>query len=388
MSAIKAISISPTEFSSFIYVPVHPHVSYKFSACLPTMFNMNLERVADWLNYYSTEFQLDSAILYVLPAFSEEDFNSLMQFVTGDIDIVVLKQPEYLNNAKNFHYFGQYPVDHDCWMRSMGSEFVFFPDYDEFLTFSSPMSINDLFTPDIGSVTFGSQFYSTKYCLKNDFNIPITKRMPILEDPLPECKDDYFDPFNCLGQHGRRKYIARPSTIGHLDFHSCTIIDEHFWLVNVDTRVALLRRYRDYFKKDVDICTKSMSSSIDNIKVPVVDVKKQVKNQKTLYDSFSLSPRATPLPTPATGNQKSDFKKVCQRGYVDPASMINYKFFDIAMKYTYGVFYVRSLVNPGFIVPGFLEIFTWKMFECIDQIWHLQQSVPLPVAGEKVMLVP
>ncbi|KAL0231204.1 hypothetical protein GEMRC1_010609 [Eukaryota sp. GEM-RC1] len=255
----------------------------------------------------------------------------------------------------------------------MGSEFVFFPDYDEFLTFSSSMSINDLFTSEIGSVTFGSQFYSTKYCFKNDFNIPITKRMPIYEDPLPECKDTKYNPFNCPRQHGRRKYIARPSVIGNLNLHSCSIFGQNFKVLNIDPRIAVLRHYRGYIKQDLDICTKLLSLSLDSIKEPAIqEYKKKVKEeviiQKTLFDSFSLSAIFTALPVPATGNQKADFKKVCERGYIDPASMINYKFFDIAMKYVYGVFYVRSLVSPGFVVPGFLEIFTWKMFGYIDLI--------------------
>ncbi|KAL0231546.1 hypothetical protein GEMRC1_010950 [Eukaryota sp. GEM-RC1] len=90
-------------------------------------------------------------------------------------------------------------------------------------------------------------------------------------------------------------------------FIHAQLLTNNFKIANVDTRVALLRRYRNYFKIDVDICIKSLSSSIDNITVRAVDVNKEVNNQKTLFDSFSLFPR---LPTLPTGNQKSDFKKV------------------------------------------------------------------------------
>ncbi|KAL0241230.1 hypothetical protein GEMRC1_006465 [Eukaryota sp. GEM-RC1] len=149
----------------------------------------------------------------------------------------------------------------------MGSEFVFFPDYDEFLTFLSPLSIYDLFTSEIGSVSFGSQFYSTKYCFKNDFSIPVTKRMPIPIDPFPECKDSKFDPFNCPQQHGRRKFIARPTVIGGLNLNSCSIIEDKFDILDLDARVAVLRHYRGYIRIDLDVCTKLLSSSHYKIKV-------------------------------------------------------------------------------------------------------------------------
>ncbi|KAL0241179.1 hypothetical protein GEMRC1_006414 [Eukaryota sp. GEM-RC1] len=82
LSSIQSVSITPAGSASAVSVPINPHVSYNLTACLPTMFNMNLERVADWLNYYHNEFQMESAILYVLPSFTEQNYTALMESIT------------------------------------------------------------------------------------------------------------------------------------------------------------------------------------------------------------------------------------------------------------------------------------------------------------------
>ncbi|KAL0206252.1 hypothetical protein P9112_001559 [Eukaryota sp. TZLM1-RC] len=244
-------------------VKVFPHVPFNFSACLPTMFNMNLDRVADWINYYVSEHRLQSATLYVRKDFTYKDLNYLKNSTIGHINVTIVQVPDlFHNNKQDFFYHGQYQVINDCWMRSMGSEYVVFQDYDEFLTFSeSVSSFEEFFNPDIGAITFGSQFYSAEHCIENDSSLLPTARMPKYLDPMPECINEELDKYECRGPLGRRKYIIKPQIVSHLNVHSPVLFNRKFKTLNVNAKDAIIRHYRGFIINNFPVCSKIISKN-------------------------------------------------------------------------------------------------------------------------------
>ncbi|KAL0212303.1 hypothetical protein RCL1_005929 [Eukaryota sp. TZLM3-RCL] len=257
-----------------VNIPIYqqPYISF-LSACIPTLYKVNVTRVSQWVNYYTNNHELDSVTLYVTRDFIEKDksdFESNLIVARNlSIDYVIVPP---LFETKQVFYHGQSLSVYDCLLKSMYHSFVFFQDLDEFLVFEPGFNLNSLLNlQDIGGITFGSQRYSLDYCTEPYIDPPTS--MPIPTDSLPECdirdtrrnktpasKAAEINHQMCLINPGRRKHVVKPTSIASQSVHRLKLF-KPFKLINLDTRIGYLKHYRGFVDPTKKHCSKDILDS-------------------------------------------------------------------------------------------------------------------------------
>lgn len=186
---------------------------HKYVFCGPPMYgHVNTDWIKAWLVYHNYMWNGDALFFfYNEGGLWDVERHYFKEFEdAGLLDITDLTSP-HIQSQYPSHYFHQILYMNDCLQRAQFlADFVFFFDFDEFLQIRPPLTLDGLLQAhtDLPWLTFGNIPADFSHCTAPAPQQQYPIERMLWHDNRPECNDGDQDPWFCVADRGRRKWVA------------------------------------------------------------------------------------------------------------------------------------------------------------------------------------